>query len=58
MLICLTETPAILQFICQSFPQSGLAPLDDPFELARMNAFNSYRCSTVHPGSVARGGRC
>jgi len=44
----LTETPAILQFICQSFPQSGLAPLDDPFELARMNAFNSYLCSTVH----------
>jgi glutathione S-transferase len=44
----LTETPAILQFICQTFPNSGLAPLDDPFELARMNAFNSYLCSTVH----------
>ncbi|MEO8153918.1 MAG: glutathione S-transferase family protein [Rhizobacter sp.] len=44
----LTETPAILQFICQSFPQAGLAPLDDVFELAQMNAFNSYLCSTVH----------
>ena len=44
----LSETPAILQFICQTFPQAGLAPLDDAFELARMNAFNSYLCSTVH----------
>jgi len=44
----LTETPAILQFICQTFPKAGLAPLDDVFELARMNAFNSYLCSTVH----------
>ncbi|MGY4827676.1 glutathione S-transferase family protein [Sphaerotilaceae bacterium SBD11-9] len=44
----LTETPAILQFIAQSFPQAGLAPLSDPYELARMNAFNSYLCATVH----------
>lgn len=44
----LTETPAILLFICQTHPKAGLAPLDDPFELARMNAFNSYLCSTVH----------
>ena len=44
----LTETPAILAFICQTHPKAGLAPLDDPFELARMNAFNSYLCSTVH----------
>jgi len=32
----LTETPAILQFIAQSHPAARLAPLDDPFELARM----------------------
>lgn len=44
----LTETPAILMFICQSHPEAGLAPLGDAFELARMNAFNSYLCSTVH----------
>jgi glutathione S-transferase len=44
----LTETPAILMFICQSFPEAGLAPLDDAFELATMNAFNSYLVSTVH----------
>lgn len=44
----LTETPALLQFIAQSFPQAGLAPLDDAFALARMNEFNSFMCSTVH----------
>lgn len=44
----LTETPAILQYIAQLYPAARLAPLDDPFELARMNAFNSYLCSTVH----------
>jgi glutathione S-transferase len=44
----LTETPAILQFIAQSFPDAALAPLDDAFDLARMNSFNSYLCSTVH----------
>lgn len=44
----LTETPAILQYIAQSHPQSGLAPLDDHFALAQMNAFNSYLCATVH----------
>ncbi len=50
----LTETPAILQYICQSFPDAGLAPLDDPFELARMNEFNSYLCSTVHVAHAHR----
>ena len=50
----LTETPAILQFVCQSHPDAGLAPLDDPFELARMNAFNSYLCATVHVAHAHR----
>lgn len=44
----LTETPAILAFIAQSFPKTKLAPLDDPFAFAQMQAFNSYLCSTVH----------
>lgn len=44
----LTETPAILVFIAQSFPAARLAPLDDPFALARVQSFNSYLCSTVH----------
>ena len=51
----LTETPAILQYIAQTHPQAGLAPLDDAFEMARMNAFNSYLCSTVHVAHAHRG---
>ncbi|MFI4930596.1 MAG: glutathione S-transferase family protein [Burkholderiales bacterium] len=50
----LTETPAILQFIAQQYPAAGLAPLDDPFELARMNAFHSYLCSTLHVAHAHR----
>src|SRR3981189_2298440 len=44
----LTETPAMLAFIAQSFPQAKLAPSDDPYALAHVQAFNSYLCSTVH----------
>ena len=44
----LTETPALLLYVAQSFPQAGLAPLDSPFALARMQEFNSYLASTVH----------
>ena len=50
----LTETPAILVYISQTFPQAGLAPLNDPFELARAQAFNSYLCSTVHVAHAHR----
>ena len=44
----ITETPAILLYLAQTFPQAGLAPLDDPFELAQAQAVNSYMASTVH----------
>jgi glutathione S-transferase len=44
----LTENPAILAFIAQSFPKAKLAPLDDPFAFAQVQAFNSYLASTVH----------
>jgi glutathione S-transferase len=44
----LTETPAILVYIAQAFPAANLAMLDDPFEFARLQAFNSYIASTVH----------
>ncbi len=44
----LTETPTILAFVAQSFPQARLAPLDDPFAFAEVQSFNSYLCSTVH----------
>ena len=43
----LTETPAILAYIAQSFPQAKLMP-DDPFAFAQAQSFNSYLCSTVH----------
>jgi glutathione S-transferase len=51
----LTETPAMLAFIAQSFPQAKLAPLDDPFAFAEVQAFNSYLCSTVHVAHAHRG---
>lgn len=55
----LTETPAMLAFIAQSFPQAKLAPLQDPFAFAQAQAFNSYLCSTVHVAHAhrVRGGR-
>lgn len=47
----LTENPAILTFIAQSSPEAKLAPLDDPFDLARMQSFNGYIASTLHPAA-------
>ena len=51
----LTETPALLQYIAQAFPQADLAPLDDAFLLAKANEFNSYLCSTVHVNHAHKG---
>jgi glutathione S-transferase len=51
----LTETPAMLAFIAQSFPQAKLAPFDDSFALAQVQAFNSYLCSTVHVAHAHKG---
>ncbi|HEX2115536.1 MAG TPA: glutathione S-transferase family protein [Alphaproteobacteria bacterium] len=50
----LTETPAILAFVAQSFPSAQLAPLEDPFAFAQVQAFNSYLCSTVHVAHAHR----
>src|SRR5262249_37274873 len=50
----LTETPAMLAFIAQSFPRAQLAPLADPFAFAQVQAFNSYLCSTVHVAHAHR----
>lgn len=44
----LIESPAILAFIAQSAPDAKLAPLDDPFEFARMQGFNSFIASSLH----------
>jgi glutathione S-transferase len=44
----LTETPAILAFIAQTHPAARLAPFDDPFAFAEVQAFNAYLCATLH----------
>src|SRR5471030_1006971 len=43
-----TENPAILAYIAQSYPEADLAPRDDPFAFADMQAFNVFLASTVH----------
>ncbi len=50
----LTETPAILVYIAQSHPNADLAPLNDPFAFAELQAFNSYLCATVHVAHAHR----
>jgi glutathione S-transferase len=50
----LTETPAMLVFIAQSFPHARLAPLDDAFVFAEVQAFNSFLCSTLHVAHAHR----
>lgn len=50
----LTETPAILAYIAQSFPRAELAPLADAFAFAEVQAFTSYLCSTVHVAHAHR----
>ena len=50
----LTETPAILAFVAQSFPEARLAPLGDPFAFAEAQAFNAYLCATVHVAHAHR----
>lgn len=44
----LTETPALLMYLAQTYPEAKLAPLDDIFSLAQMQSINSWFCSTVH----------
>ena len=50
----ITETPAILAYVAQTWPKAKLAPLDDAFTFAKIQAFNSYLCSTVHPAHAHR----
>src|SRR5215469_8517536 len=51
----ITETPAILAYIAQTFPKANLAPLDDPFAFAQMQSFNNYLCATVHVAHAHKG---
>jgi len=50
----LTETPAMLVYVAQSFPEAALAPLDDPFAFAELQSFNSYLCATLHVAHAHR----
>ncbi|HYZ33047.1 MAG TPA: glutathione S-transferase N-terminal domain-containing protein [Crenalkalicoccus sp.] len=50
----LTETPALLAYVAQRFPEAGLAPLDDPFAFAEVQAFNAYLCATLHVAHAHR----
>ena len=51
----ITETPAILAYIAQSFPKAKLAPADDPFAFAQVQSFNNYLCATVHVAHAHKG---
>ena len=51
----LTENPAMLAYIAQSFPKAKLAPLDDPFAFAQVQSINSYLSSTVHVAHSHKG---
>lgn len=50
----LTENPAILAYIAQAHPASGLAPRDDAFAFAQIQSFNAYLASTVHVAHAHR----
>ena len=50
----LTETPALLLYLAQRHPDAGLAPLDDPFALAELQAVTAWLCSTVHVAHAHR----
>ena len=50
----LTETPALLAYIAQSFPAANLAPLHDPYAFARVQEFNQYLCTSLHVAHAHR----
>ncbi|WP_339932221.1 glutathione S-transferase N-terminal domain-containing protein [uncultured Brevundimonas sp.] len=45
----ITQNAAILAFIAQTRPQQNLAPVGDPYRMARFNAFNGWLGSSLHP---------
>lgn len=55
----LTECVAILAWIAQTWPEAELAPSEDPWAFAQMQAFNAFLASSVHPAyaHVSRPGR-
>ena len=55
----LTECVAILAWIAQTWPEAGLAPLDNPWAFAQVQSFNAFLASSVHVAyaHVSRPGR-
>jgi|JI9StandDraft_1071089.scaffolds.fasta_scaffold119958_2 glutathione S-transferase len=45
----LTESPAIMTYIANRFPEARLAPDDDPWLYAQMQSFNAFIASSVQP---------
>ena len=50
----LSETPALLVYVAQTYPAARLAPLDDPFAFAQMQGFAAYLAATVHVAHAHR----
>lgn len=50
----LTETTAILAYVAQAYPAAKLAPVDDPFAFAQVQAFTGYLATTVHVAHAHR----
>jgi glutathione S-transferase len=44
----LSENVAILAYVAQRYPEVKLAPANDPFAFAAIQAFNAYLAATVH----------
>lgn len=45
----LTENPVILGYIAQQTPDAGLAPKDDSYLFGKLQSFNMFLASSVHP---------
>ena len=45
----LTENPVILGYIAQENPDAGLAPKDDSYLFGKLQSFNMFLASSLHP---------
>ena len=44
----LSETPAILAWIAQTWPRKNIAPVNDLWAFAQVNSFNNFLSGTLH----------
>lgn len=45
----LTENLVIMGYVAQTHPEADLADLESPFEFGRMQSFNGFLASSLHP---------